>query len=57
MVREDQLPVLRARTSFELDESRGFEAVYGVAEAMSRVSALRTVLKQAIADKLRIIVD
>lgn len=56
MIRKDQLPVLRARTSLELDESRGSEAIYGVAEAMSRVSVLRTVLEQAIADGLRIVV-
>lgn len=55
-VREDQLPELRARTSFELDESRGSSALYGVAEAMSRVAALRTVLEQAITERLRIIV-
>ena len=57
MIREDQLPELRARTSFELEESRGVEAIYGVAEAMSRVSALRTILGQTIAGKLRIVVD
>jgi hypothetical protein len=56
MIREDQLPVLRERTSLELGESRGAEAIYGVAEAMSRVSALRTVLEQAMADGLRIVV-
>jgi hypothetical protein len=56
MIREDQLPELRARTSFELGESRGAEAICGVAEAMSRVSALRTILEQAIADELRIVV-
>lgn len=56
MIREDQLPDLRARTSFELDESRGSEAIYGVAEAMSRVAALRTILEQAVTDKLRIAV-
>lgn len=56
MIREDKLPELRARTSLELDESRGAEAIYGVAEAMSRVSALRTILEQAIADRFRIVV-
>lgn len=55
-VREEQLPELRARTSFELDESRGDLAVYGVGEAMSRVAALRTILEQAITDDLRIAV-
>jgi hypothetical protein len=56
MIREDQLPELRARTSLDLDESRGAEAICGVGEAMSRVSALRTILEQAIADGLRIVV-
>lgn len=55
-VREEQLPELRARTSFELDESRGDLAIYGVAEAMSRVSALLNILEQAITAKLRIAV-
>ena len=57
MIRDDRLPELRARTSLELDESRGAEAIYGVAEAMSRVSALRTVLEQVMTDGLRIVVD
>lgn len=56
MIRDDQLPELRARTSLELDESRGAEAIYGVAEAMSRVSALRAILEQVMTDRLRIVV-
>lgn len=57
ILREEQLPELRARTSFELDESRGSEAIYGVAEAMSRVAALRTVLQGARTDNLYIAVE
>jgi hypothetical protein len=56
MIREDQLPELRDRTSLGLDETRGAEAIYGVAEAMSRVLALRTILEQVITDSLRIVV-
>jgi hypothetical protein len=57
MIRDEQLPELRARTSFELEESRGLAALHAVGEAMSRVCALRVVLEDARAENLRILVD
>ena len=54
----EQLPELRVRTEYlDLNESRGELAVSGVAEGISHVCSLRTILREALARGLLVSLD